>query len=53
MLHERHVAQYAGSPGITIYGPAAKNPRTDFPYYRTLDLSLHTRRDDFINAFVP
>ena len=53
VLHERHVSQYAGSHGITIYGPAAKNQRIDFPYYRTLDLSVHTRWDDFINAFVP
>ena len=53
VLHERHVAQYAGSHGITIYGPGAKNQKTDFAYYRTLDLSAHTRWDDFLAAFVP
>ena len=53
VLHERHVSQYAGSHGITIYGPAAKNQKIDFAYYRTLDLSLHTRWDDFLAAFVP
>ena len=53
VLHERHTSQYAGSHGITIYGPAAKNQKIDFPYYRTLDLSLHTRWDEFLNAFVP
>ena len=53
VLHERHVSQYAGSHGITIYGPAAKNQKTDFAYYRTLDLSAHTRWDDFLAAFVP
>jgi hypothetical protein len=53
VLHERHVAQYAGSHGITIYGPSAKNQKTDFAYYRTLDLSQHTRWDEFLDAFVP
>jgi hypothetical protein len=53
VLHERHVAQYAGSHGITIYGPGAKNQKIDFAYYRTLDLSLHTRWDDFLAAFLP
>jgi hypothetical protein len=53
VLHERHVAQYAGSHGITIYGPGAKNQKIDFPYYRTLDLSVQTRWDDFVNAFIP
>ena len=38
VLHERHVGQYAGSHGITIYGPAAKNQKIDDAYYRTLDL---------------
>ena len=53
VLHERHVAQYAAVHGITIYGPAAKNQKTDFAYYRTLDLSQQTRWDDFLAAFVP
>ncbi len=53
VLHERHVSQYAGSHGITIYGPGAKNQKVDFAYYRTLDLALHTRWDEFLNAFVP
>ena len=53
VLHERHVSQQAGSHGITIYGPAAKNQKTDFAYYRTLDLSAHTRWDEFLAAFVP
>jgi hypothetical protein len=53
VLHERHVAQYAGVHGITIYGPGAKNQKTDFAYYRTLDLSQQTRWDDFLAAFVP
>ena len=46
VLHERHVSQQAGSHGITIYGPVAKNKKADFAYYRTLDLSAHTRRDE-------
>jgi hypothetical protein len=53
VLHERHVSQQAGSHGITIYGPAAKNQKVDFAYYRTLDLSTQTRWDDFLAAFVP
>ena len=53
VLHERHVSQYAGSHGITIYGPAAKNQKIDDAYYRTLDFALHTNWDEFLNAFVP
>ncbi len=54
VLHERHVASYNGVHGITIYGPAAKNQKTDFAYYRsTVDLALQTRWDDFLAAFVP
>ena len=54
VLHERHLTRQAGSHGITIYGPAAKNQQTDFAYYRsTVDLALQTRWDDFLAAFVP
>jgi hypothetical protein len=54
VLHERHLSRQAGSHGITIYGPAAKNQQTDFAYYRsTVDLALQTRWDDFLAAFVP
>ncbi len=53
VLHERHTGQYAGSHGITIYGPASKNQKIDYAYYRTLDLSLHTNWDEFLGAFVP
>jgi hypothetical protein len=53
VLHERHVSQYAASHGITIYGPASRQQRIDFAYYRTLDLALHTDWDDFVAAFVP
>jgi hypothetical protein len=53
VLHERHLSHYSAAHGITIYGPAAKNQKIDFAYYRTLDLSAHTRWDEFLNAFVP
>lgn len=53
VLNEHHIATYAGSHGITIYGPGAKNQKVDDAYYRTLDLSLQTRWDEFLTAFVP
>ena len=53
VLHERHTGPYAGSHGITIYGPAAKNQKVDDAYYRTLDLAQQTGWDEFLTAFVP
>ena len=53
VLHERHIASYAGSHGITIYGPGTKQQKVDDVYYRTLDLSLQTRWDDFLTAYNP
>jgi hypothetical protein len=53
VLHERHTGPYAGSHGITIYGPASKQQKVDDTYYRTLDLALQTNWDEFLTAFVP
>jgi len=53
VLHERHVNNYAGSHGITIYGPAAKNQKYDDAYYRTMDFAQTTSWDEFLTAFVP
>ena len=53
VLHERHTGPYAGSHGITVYGPASKQQKVDDTYYRTLDLALQTNWDEFLTAFVP
>lgn len=53
VLHERHVAAYAGSHGITIYGPGKAAQKSDHPYYQTLDFSNDTNWNEFLNAFVP
>lgn len=53
VLHERHVAAYNGSHGITIYGPAKANQKVNHPYYQGLDFSAHTNWNEFLNAFVP
>lgn len=53
VLNEHQIAIYAGSHGITIYGPGAKNQKVDDVYYRTLDLSQQTGWDEFLTAFVP
>ena len=52
VLHERHVATYAGSHGITIYAPGNKNQKTDDVYYRTTDFAQTTSWDEFLTAFV-
>jgi hypothetical protein len=53
VLHERHVSQYSDAHGITIYHPSRANQRTDHAYYQTLDFSLTTGWDEFLNAWVP
>lgn len=53
VLHERHAANYDGSHGITIYNPGNKTQKVDFAYYQTLDFSLLTGWDEFVNAYVP
>ncbi len=53
VLHERHTGPYAGSHGITIYGPGTKNQKVDNAYYQTLDLSAQTGWNEFLTAFVP
>ncbi len=52
VLHERHVNNYAGSHGITIYGPGTKNQKVDDVYYRTLDFAQTTSWDEFLTSFV-
>jgi len=53
VLHERHVANYDGSHGITIYHPSNKNQKVDFAYYLTLDFSQQTYWDEFLKAYIP
>ena len=53
ILHERHVANYAGSHGITIYLPSTKTQKIDRAYYDTLDLSLQTNWNEFLTAYLP
>ena len=53
VLHERHVSQYSDAHGITIYHPSRANQKTDHDYYLTLDFSLTTGWDEFLNAWVP
>jgi hypothetical protein len=53
VLHERHVANYAGSNGITIYLPSTKTQKVDRAYYDTVDLSLQTNWNEFLTAFLP
>ena len=53
VLHERHVANYAGSHGITIYLPSTKTQKIDRAYYDTLDLSLQTNWNEFLTAYLP
>jgi hypothetical protein len=53
VLHERHVANYAGSNGITIYLPSTKTQKVDRAYYDTLDLSLQTNWNEFLAAYLP
>jgi hypothetical protein len=52
VLHERHVGNYAGSHGITIYGPGTKNQKIDDVYYRTLDFAQTTSWDEFLTSFL-
>jgi hypothetical protein len=51
VLHERHVANYAGSHGITIYFPSTKTQKVDRAYYDMLDLSQTTSWNEFLAAF--
>lgn len=51
VLHERHVANYAGSHGITIYFPSSKTQKVDRAYYDTVDLSTTTSWNEFLAAF--
>ena len=53
VLHERHVSQYSDAHGITIYHPSRANQKTDHAYYLTLDFSLTSNWDKFLNAWVP
>lgn len=53
VLHERHVSQYADAHGITIYGPSRSSQKLDHQYFLTLDFSLTTNWDEFLNAYVP
>jgi hypothetical protein len=53
VLHERHVPNYDGSHGITIYQPSTKNQKVDFAYYLTLDFSQQTNWDEFLKAYIP
>lgn len=53
VLHERHVQNYSGAHGITIYMPSTKNQKIDFAYFQTLDFALTTGWDEFIQAYVP
>jgi hypothetical protein len=53
VLHERHVPRYSDAHGITIYHPSRENQKLDHDYYLTLDFSLETRWDEFLNAWVP
>lgn len=53
VLHERHVSQYSDAHGITIYHPSRTNQKIDHAYYLTLDFSLTTGWDEFLNAWVP
>ena len=53
VLHERHVSNYAGSHGITIYGPAAKNQKYDDAYYRTLDFAQTTAGTNSLRHLSP
>ena len=52
VLYERHVQNYVGSHGITIYGPGTKNQKVDDAYYRTLDFAQTTSWDEFLTSFV-
>jgi len=53
VLHERHVSQYADAHGITIYGPSKASQKLDHAYFLTLDFSLTSNWDEFLNAYVP
>jgi hypothetical protein len=52
VLHERHVNAYADVHGITIYHIArAAEKDSNYTYYRTLDFSLQTGWDEFLDAY--
>jgi len=52
VLHERHVNAYAEVHGITIYHISkATEKDSNYDYYRTLDFSLQTGWDEFLNAY--
>ena len=52
VLFERHVNSYAGSHGITVYHPSKASQKLDHDYYRTLDFSLTTGWDEFLDAWL-
>lgn len=52
VLHERHVNAYSGAHGITIYHISKASEKDSiYTYYRTLDFSLQTGWDEFLDAY--
>lgn len=52
VLHERHTNAYSGAHGITIYHiSSAAGKDSNYTYYRTLDFSLFTGWDEFLDAY--
>jgi hypothetical protein len=52
VLHERHVNAYSDVHGITIYHISkATEKDANYTYYRTLDFSLLTGWDEFLDAY--
>lgn len=52
MLHERHVNAYSDVHGLTIYHISKANEKdSNYTYYRTLDFSLQTNWDEFLDLY--
>ena len=52
VLSERHVNAYADVHGITIYHISkATEKDSDYTYYQTLDFSLQTGWNEFLDAY--
>ncbi len=52
VLNEHHVNAYGGAHGITIYHISkAAEKDSNYTYYRTLDFSLQTGWDEFLDAY--
>ncbi len=52
LLYERHVKNYSDAHGITIYHISkASEKDANYTYYRTLDFSLFTGWDEFLDAY--